>query len=43
MSEQAGFDVLKLERLFQKWIIVKVDLADREIVSSVPTSIDLAQ
>ena len=43
MAEQAGLDVLKLERLFQQRIILQVDLPDRKIVRGAPIGVHLPQ
>ena len=43
VAEQAGFDVRALERLLQEWIVVQIDLADREVVGGPPVGVHLAQ
>ena len=43
VSEQAGFDVLQLERLLQQRVVVKIDLPDRKIVCGTPIGMEPVQ
>jgi len=43
MAEQARFEVRRLERLFQQWIVVEGNLSDGMIDRRAPIGIDLAQ
>ena len=43
MTEQAGFNVFLLQRLFQQGIVIQVDLSHRKVVRRPPVGIDLVQ
>jgi hypothetical protein len=43
MSQQHVLYITEHERPLQKWIVAKIDLADREIIGRAPVSINPAQ
>src|SRR5438094_10305023 len=43
MAEQTRLDVRQLEWLLQQWIVVEINLADREVVCRAPIGVQLAQ
>jgi hypothetical protein len=43
VTEQAGLDVLSLQRFPQERVIEQVDLANREIVGRAPVSVDVQE
>src|SRR5438128_326691 len=43
MTQEPWFDVSELERLLQQWIIVKVNLSNRQIIGGAPISVHPAQ
>jgi len=43
VSEQAGLDVLALERAFQQWIVLQIDLPDAEVVCGAPIRVHFFQ
>ena len=43
MTEQAGFNVFLLQRLFQQGIVIQVDLPHRKVVRRPPVGVDLVQ
>src|SRR5271157_3613276 len=43
VAQQPRFDVRELQRLAQKWVVIKVDLADREVICGPPVGVHLAE
>ena len=43
VAQQPRFDVLELQRLAQERVVIKVDLADREVIGGPPVGVHLAE
>ena len=43
MPEQTGLDVLERERGFEQWIVLQIDLPDREVICGTPIGVHLLQ
>jgi len=43
VAEQARFDVVGRQWLAQQWVLLEVDLADREVVAGLPPRVDLGK
>src|SRR5581483_4595189 len=43
MAQEAGFDVLLLERLFQQGVVIQIDLADGQVIRGAPPGVEQAQ
>ena len=43
MPEQTGLDVIERERSFEQWIVLKIDLPDREVICGAPICVHLLQ
>ena len=43
VAEQTRFHMIQRQRLFQKWIVIQVNLSDGKIIGGAPVSIHLAQ
>src|SRR6185437_1184245 len=39
VTQQHGLDVRELQRPFQQWIVVEIDLADRQVIGGTPVSV----
>jgi hypothetical protein len=40
VTQQSRFDVISLERFFQKRVVIELDLTDRQIIRGVPIRVD---
>ena len=43
VSQQSRLDIFRRQRFFQQWIVVQVNLSDREVIGRVEVIIDFAQ
>ena len=43
MPEQTRFDVFELERGFEQWIVLQIDLPDREVICGAPIRVHFFQ